>query len=244
MSITVYPAIDVRAGRVVRLHQGDYGRETRYDEDPYVLAMRYADAGAGWLHLVDLDAAREGGYTLGPLLERIAADGRLKVQTGGGVRAAGDVQRILGHGASRVVVGSLAAIQAPMVATWFERFGSEALVVACDVRQGKDGHWWPATHGWTRDAAITLQDLAVLHAAAGMRHLLCTDISRDGTLAGPNFELYAQLLRGLPWLQLQASGGAREPGDVARALAAGCSGIVLGKALLEGSIRLEQALTC
>lgn len=244
MSFTVYPAIDVRAGRVVRLRQGDYGRETQYDDDPFALAMRYADAGARWLHLVDLDAARDGGYALGPLLERIAADGRLRVQTGGGVRGVGDVQRILGCGASRVVVGSLAVADAPLVAGWFERFGGEAIVVACDVRQDRDGHWWPATHGWTRNAAIALQDLAVMHAAAGMRHLLCTDISRDGTMAGPNFELYAQLLRGLPWLQLQASGGAREAGDVARAIATGCSGIVLGKALLEGRIRLDEALAC
>ena len=108
MSFRLYPAIDVRGGRVVRLRQGDYAQETTYADDPFAVAMRYADAGARWLHLVDLDAARDGGYTLAPLLRRIAADGRLRVQTGGGVRDEAAVETMLSQGAARVVVGSLA----------------------------------------------------------------------------------------------------------------------------------------
>src|SRR5262245_27747058 len=130
MSFTVYPAIDVREGRVVRLAQGDYARETRYDADPYALAMRYADAGARFLHLVDLDAARSGGYTLEPLLRDIAKDGRLQVQTGGGVRGIDDVQRILDAGAARVVVGSLAVKEPERVAEWLQRFGAQRVTVA------------------------------------------------------------------------------------------------------------------
>ena len=244
MGLTIYPAIDVRGGRVVRLTQGDYAREIAYDTDPFAMAMRYAEAGARWLHLVDLDAARDGGYSLLALLERIAQDGRLRVQTGGGVRAVQQVQALLDAGAERVVMGSLAVSQRQAVAGWLERFGSERLTVALDVRRDEDGRWRPATLGWTETGQAALEELVRFYAEAGLVHLLCTDISRDGTLAGPNFELYALLRRLAPGLQLQASGGARELADVARARDAGCGGIVLGKALLEGRIRLQDALTC
>lgn len=244
MNFTVYPAIDVRGGRVVRLHQGDYAQETAYDADPFALAMRYADAGATWLHLVDLDAARVGGYTLQPLLRSIADDGRLRVQTGGGVRSEDDVRALLDAGASRAVVGSRAVTHPREVAAWLERHGPERIAVALDVRRGEDGRWWPATHGWTRPGGTSLADLLRLYARAGLRHLLCTDIERDGTLAGPNFELYVLLQQWAPLARVQASGGARYIGDVPRARDAGCGGIVLGKSLLEGRIVLEEALAC
>ncbi len=189
MSFCVYPAIDVREGRVVRLRQGDYARETAYDEDPCALAMRYADAGARWLHLVDLDAARLGGYTLWPLLERIVADGRLQVQTGGGVRAREDVQALLDAGASRVVVGSLAVSQPERVAGWLQRFGNEALTLGFDVRRDETGAWRPALHGWTETSESTLDGLLGHYSDAGLRHVLCTDIQRDGMLAGPSLAL-------------------------------------------------------
>ena len=242
MSFTVYPAIDVRNGRVVRLHQGDYARETAYAEDPHALAMRYADAGARWLHLVDLDAAREGGYTQHPLLERIAADGRLRVQTGGGVRSEDDVRALLDAGATRVVVGSLAVAEPRTVAGWLAAFGGEALAVGFDVRRDDAGAWRPATHGWTRTAEFTLAALLDEYDDAGLRHALCTDIARDGTLAGPEFALYGWLRDNAPGLRVQVSGGASGIDDVRRARAAGCAGIVLGKALLEGRIELGQAL--
>lgn len=242
MSFTIYPAIDVRGGRVVRLHQGDYAKETRYDDDPLERALSYAEAGARWLHLVDLDAAREGRHGLHRLAGELAGDGRLRVQSGGGVRSADDVQALLDAGVSRVVVGSMAATQPREVAGWLERFGSERLAVALDVRQDKAGRWWPATHGWTRTAESPLDELLALHAAAGLRHLLCTDISRDGTMAGPNLALYRGLAASNPQLSLQASGGARSLQDVTGAWAAGCGGIVLGKALLEGHVDLREAM--
>ena len=140
-AIRLYPAIDVREGRVVRLAQGDYARETRYPADPLAQAMAYADAGVDALHLVDLDAAREGGYTLLPLLRAIAEDGRLQVQTGGGVRGDDDVLRILDAGAARVVVGSLAVKETARVAGWLQQFGAERIVVALDTRCDDDGVW-------------------------------------------------------------------------------------------------------
>ncbi|MGY3264350.1 1-(5-phosphoribosyl)-5-[(5-phosphoribosylamino)methylideneamino]imidazole-4-carboxamide isomerase [Lysobacter sp. HA35] len=238
---TVYPAIDVREGRVVRLKQGNYAQETRYADDPLAVAQRYGDAGATWLHLIDLDAARDGGYSIGDLLTRIRAATGLRVQTGGGVRSVDDVQRLLDAGADRVVVGSLAVRQPQAVAGWLAKFGNERMTVALDTRE-VDGRWTLPTEGWTRTGGVDLFDLVELYATAGLRHLLCTDIGRDGMLAGPNLDLYAALVARAPSLRLQASGGARSVEDVRAALESGCAGIVLGKALLEGRLSVADAL--
>ena len=241
---TVYPAIDVREGRVVRLAQGDYARETRYDGEPLAVAQRYAEQGAQWLHLVDLDAARAGGYTLAPLLREIAGSTDLKVQTGGGVRMRDDVARILQAGATRVVVGSLAVRDPDAVLAWIAEFGPERITVALDTRQDGIGAWRLPVHGWTETAAATLDELAVRYAEHGLRHLLCTDIARDGMLSGPNFDLYRHLREIAPALQVQASGGVREDADAVTAKANGCAGVVLGRALLEGRVSLVEALAC
>ncbi len=244
MAFTVYPAIDIRHGRVVRLAQGDYAQETRYGDDPLAQIGAYADAGAEWLHLVDLDAAREGGYTLAPLLARIRADTGLRVQTGGGVRTEDDVRRILDAGAERVVVGSLAVREPARVLQWIETFGAEHVTVALDTRQGRDGVWHLPVHGWTETADATLDVLAVRYAQGGLKHLLSTDIARDGMLSGPNLDLYAHLKALVPTLEVQASGGVRELADVRAAKAQGCGGIVLGRALLEGRLGVAEALAC
>ena len=243
MSFTLYPAIDVREGRVVRLRQGDYADETRYGDDPLAFAKRYADAGATWLHLVDLDAAKAGGYTLQSLLRDIAGTG-LQVQTGGGVRTREDVAALLDVGASRVVVGSLAVRDPASVLAWIGEFGSERITVALDTRRDADGVWRLPVHGWTETAAETLDDLLRRYADGGLKHLLCTDIDRDGMLSGPNVELYRGVCAAHPGLQLQASGGVRDVADVIAARAAGCAGAVLGKALLEGRLSLPEALAC
>ena len=243
MSFTVYPAIDVRDGRVVRLAQGDFARETRYAADPLAQAMAYADAGARWLHLVDLDAAREGGYTLLPLLRAIADDGRLQVQTGGGVRSAADAQRIFDAGASRIVVGSLAVQEPQQVAGWLARFGAERITIALDTRCDADGVWRLPVHGWTQGSGIEFDVLLAHYARTGARHLLCTDIARDGMLQGPNLDLYRRIATTQPGCALQASGGVCAAADVEAARNAGCAGIVLGRALLEGRFALADVLS-
>jgi phosphoribosylformimino-5-aminoimidazole carboxamide ribotide isomerase len=249
-TFVVYPAIDVRDGRVVRLRQGDYSQETRYAEDPFALAMRYADAGARWLHLVDLDAARTGGYTLAPLLQRIADDGRLRVQTGGGVRDENAVRAMLDAGASRVVVGSLSVRAPELVESWVSKY-KDRIVVALDTRQDDDGVWRLPIHGWTERAELDLPTCLRRYREVGARHVLCTDIARDGMLQGPNLALYRMLIEersnddtkaGV--VGIQASGGVRDLADVVAAKAAGCAGVVLGKALLEGRLELAEALAC
>lgn len=241
-SFTLYPAIDVREGRVVRLNQGDYARETRYDDTPLALAGRYAMEGAHWLHLVDLDAARAGGYTLRPLLQRIRQSTSLKVQTGGGVRSESDVEALLEAGADRVVVGSLAIRVPRRVQRWLAQYGAERIVVALDTRQDDAGAWQLPVAGWTEDSAQTLPDVLARYVASGLRHLLCTDIARDGMLSGPNFALYRQLRDWAPEVAVQASGGVHALDDLREARASGASGVVLGKALLEGRFGLAEAL--
>lgn len=245
---TVYPAIDVRDGRVVRLRQGDYAQETRYGDDPCALSEAYAQVGATWLHLVDLDAARAGGYTLVPLLARIKSLTALRVQTGGGVRSAADVEALMNAGADRVVVGSLAVRAPNMVSSWIAQYGSERIVVALDTREDADGRWRLPVHGWTKldsnRPSDDLESVLARYAAAGMRHLLCTDITRDGMLSGPNLDLYRKLHAFAPGIAIQASGGVRDLADVRAACAAGCAGVVLGRALLEGRLDLAEALVC
>jgi len=243
MSFTVYPALDIRGGRVVRLLQGDYEKETSYGDDPLPRARAFVAAGARWMHLVDLDAARAGGYTLAPLLRQIV-DAGLRVQTGGGVRSRDDLQRLFDAGASRGVVGSLAVRESATVIGWLHDFGPERITVALDTRQDEAGSWRLPVQGWTHTAGEELDILARRYADAGLRHLLCTDIARDGMLSGPNMDLYAQLRQWVPTLQVQVSGGVRDLGDVAGARASGCAGVVLGKALLEGRFALKDALAC
>ncbi|MBT2768325.1 1-(5-phosphoribosyl)-5-[(5-phosphoribosylamino)methylideneamino]imidazole-4-carboxamide isomerase [Stenotrophomonas sp. ISL-67] len=244
MSFTVYPALDIREGRVVRLLQGDYAQQTTYGDDPLPRANAFAAAGASWMHLVDLDAARAGGYTLAPLLSAIASESGLNVQTGGGIRRRDDVARLLDAGAARVVVGSVSVREPETVIGWLQEFGADRLTIALDARQADDGRWLLPVHGWTETADVTLDVLAQRYAQAGMRHLLCTDIARDGMLSGPNIDLYRHLSALLPGVAVQASGGVRSAADVAEAKAAGCGGAILGKALLEGRMTLQEALAC
>jgi phosphoribosylformimino-5-aminoimidazole carboxamide ribotide isomerase len=242
MNFTVYPAIDVREGRVVRLKQGDYAQETRYSDSPLALAQAYAESGSAWLHLVDLDAARDGGYAVEALLTAIKSSTVLNIQTGGGVRSESDLLRLLNAGADRVVIGSLAVREPERVAEWLRRFGADRITVALDSRQDDSGAWLLPVKGWTESSELLLINLTLDYADAGLKHLLCTDIGRDGMLSGPNFDLYAQLRSIAPQLAIQASGGARDLADVQAARQAGCAGIILGKALLEGRLALEDAL--
>jgi phosphoribosylformimino-5-aminoimidazole carboxamide ribotide isomerase len=183
-----------------------------------------------------------GGYTLHALLSRIKAETPLKVQTGGGMRDEAAVERLFEAGADRVVVGSLAVTERKQVAQWICTHGAERIAVALDARRGEDGRWWPATHGWTQAARASLGELVRFYCRNGLRHLLCTDIARDGMLAGPNLGLYALVREWAPHLRVQASGGARDVGDVEAARTTGCAGVVLGKALLDGRLDLRQAL--
>ena len=242
MSFTVIPAIDLRAGRVVRLKQGDYAQQTTYDFDPRTLAGDYAAAGAEWLHLVDLDGARGGSLENLAVIEAIARDG-MKIQAGGGVRSEADVQRLLDAGVSRVVLGSLAIREPSLVEGWLASRGAERFTLALDTLY-RDGAWTLPSAGWTETESRTLDDLAPWYAKRGAAHLLCTDIDRDGMLAGFNLDLYRYLADTVPSMAVQASGGVRSLDDIRAARDAGARGVILGRALLEGRFSLKEALAC
>jgi phosphoribosylformimino-5-aminoimidazole carboxamide ribotide isomerase len=243
-AFTAIPAIDVRNERVVRLVQGDYARETVYDHSPLAVAQRYQQAGAQWLHLVDLDAARLGAYSLQKLLSSLRDSTSLKIQTGGGIRSSYDVESLLALGVQRVVVGTMAVREPGRVAGWIRDYGSERITLALDARRDQAGIWQLPVAGWTRASAQTLGGVLQAYADAGLVHVLCTDIDRDGMLGGFNLELYRDLAQAWPRLQIQASGGVRSIEDIVAARAAGASAAILGRGLLEGCFSLEEALAC
>lgn len=238
-SMIVIPALDLRNGDVVRLKQGDYDRETRYALSPVEQARAYQDAGGRILHLVDLDAAKDGGDGNLAVIARIADALSIPVQAGGGVRNEADLRRRLGAGIDRVVLGSLCVRQPETVVEWIERYGPERIVAGLDVRPGDDGRWIPQAAGWTEAGKDDLDTLLERLLEAGLRHLLCTDITRDGMLEGPNDALYSDLAARFPLLTIQASGGVGGVEHLRKTAGTGVAGCVVGRALLEGRVPLD-----
>lgn len=232
------PAVDIRHGRCVRLLQGDFGRETRYDVDPAELAARYRALGAEWLHVVDLDGAATGSLVNLELIRTITAHG-LRIQMGGGVRDRAGLGAVL-EVADRVVLGSLAVHAPDLVSEWIAELGPERFTLGFDVRLGADGIPRVTTHGWTQTSTTTLAEAIERYAPASLRHVLCTDVERDGALAGPNLDLYAGCVERWPAIAFQASGGVRDAADLERLAATGVAGAVSGKALLEGRLSDEE----
>ncbi len=234
------PAIDLKDGRCVRLYQGDFAAETRYPVTPQGLYERFADLGAQWLHVVDLDGARDGAQAHLPLIAALAARGRLKLQVGGGLRDRATVERTLAAGARRVVIGSLAVTDPDQVAQWLRDFGPEAIVLALDVRIGVDGVPRLTTHGWLAQSALSLWDAIARYESAGLLHVLCTDVGCDGALCGPNFDLYVEAARRFTAIRWQASGGVRDARDLWALDGGGVAAAVSGRALLEGRMTTEE----
>ena len=234
----IYPAIDLIDGEVVRLHKGDFDQKTTYGSDPVAVARAYADAGAAWLHLVDLDGAKNPENRQTDLIGRIIDGSGLKVQTGGGIRSREDVDALITAGASRVVIGSLAVREPDLVASMLDGFGVEAICLAADVVR-PDDEFMIAVSGWQEASSLSLYEFIDGFVPAGLRHVLCTDIDRDGTMTGPNGTLYQTVKRQFPDIQLQASGGVSGIDDL-RDLPT--DGVIIGKAIYEGAIDLKAAL--
>lgn len=227
------PSIDLRGGRCVRLLRGDFAAETRYDLEPHELLNRYHALGATWLHIVDLDGARDGRLANRDVIVALASQKAVNLQVGGGLRALAVVDDLLRQGVDRAVVGSAAVEQPDEVRGWISRFGAERLCLALDVRIDTRGVPLVQTRGWTESTQQSLWDVVESYLAGGLRHVLCTDIDRDGALEGPNTDLYAEALRRFPQIAWQASGGVRDARDLAALSALGMTAAVSGKALLE-----------
>ena len=234
------PAIDLRGGRCVRLYQGDFAGETRYDCSPRELLARYRALGASWVHVVDLDGARDGLLAHRELILDLAAQRGVRLQVGGGIRSAAVIAELLASGIERVVIGSAAVERPDEVLGWLGRFGAERICLALDVRCEPRGEPRVRTRGWQAGTASSLwQALAAYPQAAG-RHVLCTDIERDGALAGPNLDLYRDAVERCPGLAWQASGGVRHAADLQALARIGVAAAVSGKALLEERIQPEE----
>jgi len=238
----IYPAIDLRRGYCVRLSQGRFDAETVYDGDPVAVARDYAVQGSAWMHVVDLDGALDATKHQFEVVSAIIRGSGLRVQTGGGVRSKSDVARLLAAGAKRIVIGSLCVREPETVRGWMDEFGTDKIVPAMDVRVDAKGVARVSIAGWQQDSSSVLEEaiLKVLPGADG--HLLCTDISRDGMLNGPNVELYATLRKTFPKLQVQASGGVSSLQDLTALRAIEVSGAIVGRALYERKFTLKEAL--
>lgn len=240
----IIPAIDLIDGCVVRLHQGDYGARRDYGEDPLARLQRYQASGAQLLHIVDLTGAKDPKARQIPLLRELLGSLSIPVQTGGGIRSADDVRSLLDAGAARVVVGSAAVKHTDEVAGWMKTFGADKLVLALDVRINKAGNAEVAVSGWQENSGVLMDDLIRAFEPAGLRYVLTTDISKDGTLAGPNTALYAKLAQTFPNIDFQASGGIGSLDDIRAVSHTGAAGVIVGRALLEGKFTLEEAIEC
>jgi phosphoribosylformimino-5-aminoimidazole carboxamide ribotide isomerase len=237
--VIVYPAIDLKDGRCVRLLRGAMDAATVFNDDPADQARRFLAAGARWLHVVDLDGAKRGEPVNLELIRRMRAAAGVEIQLGGGIRTRASLEQAL-EVATRAVIGSLAVSDPDLVVAWLTELGPDRLTLALDVRLDAAGTPLIATHGWTRPSTLTLAAAIDRYAAAGLRHVLCTDIDRDGALTGPNTALYGECVSRWPAIEFQASGGVRDVADLGALTAAGVAATVSGKALLEGRLKPEE----
>ncbi|MDR2214216.1 MAG: 1-(5-phosphoribosyl)-5-[(5-phosphoribosylamino)methylideneamino]imidazole-4-carboxamide isomerase [Nevskiaceae bacterium] len=234
------PSIDLRGGRCVRLLKGEFGAETRYEIDPLELMQRYAAAGAPWLHVVDLDGARDGTPGNRELVAQLCAAQRLHIQLGGGLRDAASIKAAVQAGVSRIVIGSAAVENPSLLRDALTQLGAQRVCLAIDVRVDDSGTPRVRTRGWVNEAPLSLWELLDQFADTPLAHVLCTDIARDGALGGPNLALYEEAQRRVPHIAWQASGGIRDVADLNHLAALGLAAAISGKALLEGRIRMEE----
>ncbi len=240
----IFPAMDLMDGGCVRLLKGDFDARTNYEADPVEVAKGYAAAGAEWMHIVDLDGAKNGQAEQSDLILKIANSAEIKVQTGGGLRDLAQIKRLLDGGVDRVVIGSLAVTNPQMVKHWLKEVGPDAICIALDVNKGKDGEYRPATKGWTEASDKTIWDVISDFIGSGLKTILVTDIGRDGMQTGGNLELYKRIQTEFPTLELITSGGVGTLGHVKDLKAIDPYGLIIGKALYEGALTLDEAISC
>ena len=233
----VYPAMDLMGGRVVRLKQGRFNAATVYPSDPAEALDQFAAAGAEWAHLVDLDGARAGWPVQHELIAGLARSAPLQLQVAGGFRTRDQLKRMFDAAVGRIAVGSMAVKQPGTVRQWIAEFGPDRIALSLDVRLTDDAPI-VAISGWSENSGQNLWEVAARFPEA--RHLLLTDIGRDGMLQGPNFALYEEAGWRLPELKIQASGGVSSLDDLARLTT---DGAIVGKALWEGRIAIERAFS-
>jgi phosphoribosylformimino-5-aminoimidazole carboxamide ribotide isomerase len=231
----IIPAIDIIGGQCVRLTKGDYDTVKVYGNDPLMVARQFEDKGFTHLHLVDLDGAKAGEVVNWQVLEAVAEGTSLKVDFSGGIKTKAAVEKVFSLGAAQVAIGSLAVKDPEMLVQWLETFGAARFVLAADVNDRM-----VATHGWQQQSGQHIHDFLAFWLSKGLNRVLCTDISKDGMLQGPALDLYIELLAAFPQMELIASGGVSSMEDISQLSAVGCYAAVVGKAIYEGRIGLDE----
>lgn len=235
--IELIPAVDIIGGRPVRLTKGDYGRKTEYGGTPLDMARRFESAGFRRLHVVDLDGARSKHVVNLDALRSITRNTRLTVDFGGGIKTDDDIRKAFDSGAALVTVGSVAVTQRELFCSWLETFGADRIILGADVRDGKI-----SINGWKEDSAEDVIPFLRYYVQKGVSNVLCTDISKDGTLTSPAYGLYEDIMREFPTLNLIASGGVSGVDDLRRLDKSGVPSAVFGKAVYEGRINMDTLI--
>ncbi len=235
--IELIPAIDIIEGQCVRLTKGDYDRKTVYRDSPAEVAREFEQLGFRRLHVVDLDGAKSKHIVNSSVLSRITTETRLTVDFGGGIKTDEDIEKAFESGASMVTVGSIAVTQPELFMGWLDKYGADRMILGADVRNGKI-----SINGWKEDSTEDLLPFLRKYIDAGVKNVLCTEISKDGTLQGPAIGLYSDVMTAYPQLHLIASGGVSSIDDIRALDAAGIPAVVFGKAIYEGRIDLHELL--
>ena len=235
--IELIPAIDIIGGQCVRLTKGDYDQKTVYRDSPVEVAKEFEQMGFKRLHVVDLDGAKSKHIVNSEVLKGITQQTNLVVDFGGGIKTDTDIETAFAAGASMVTVGSIAVTQPELFMSWLEKYGADRMILGADVRQGKI-----SINGWKEDSSEDLLPFLKKYIDAGVKYVLCTEISKDGTLAGPATELYKEVMQAYPACHLIASGGVSNIEDIRALNAAGIPAVVFGKAIYEGKINLHELI--
>jgi phosphoribosylformimino-5-aminoimidazole carboxamide ribotide isomerase len=235
MKIELIPAIDIIEGQCVRLTKGDYDQKTVYRDSPAEVAREFESFGFKRLHVVDLDGAKSKHIVNDAVLNAITSNTSLTVDFGGGIKTDGDIEKAFASGAAMVTVGSIAVTQPELFMGWLEKYGSERMILGADVRHGMI-----SINGWKEDSSEELLPFLKKYVEAGVKNVLCTEISKDGTLAGPAIDLYKKIMDTYPQLHLIASGGVSSKEDILALDKAGIPAVVFGKAIYEGKINLKE----
>jgi phosphoribosylformimino-5-aminoimidazole carboxamide ribotide isomerase len=236
-TMTIIPAIDIINGKCVRLTKGDYAQQKIYNENPLEAAKQFEDAGITRLHIVDLDGAKAGNIINLKVLETIAANTKLVIDFGGGVKKINDVEMVFNAGAAIVTIGSMAVKHPELLEEWLMEFGADKFLIGADVMDEKI-----KISGWLEDGGINIFDFIGKMIGLGATNIFCTDISKDGVMQGPSIDLYKKILEQHPEISLIASGGVSNIDDIIALKEIGCSGTIIGKAIYEGLITLEQLI--
>ncbi|MDD6176585.1 MAG: 1-(5-phosphoribosyl)-5-[(5-phosphoribosylamino)methylideneamino]imidazole-4-carboxamide isomerase [Succinivibrionaceae bacterium] len=241
----IIPAIDLIGGQVVRLFQGDYDKKTNYTQSAQERFDLYVKEGAKFLHLVDLDGAKDPNARQLETIKSLVKNTPIPIEVGGGIRTKKDVEDLLNIGVERVVIGSKAVKDKDEVKGWMKEFGAEHIVLALDINIDKETNKrFIAIKGWQENSSVTIEELILDYKEVGLKHVLCTDISRDGTLQGSNVALYADLHKSFSDISFIASGGIGSLADVLNVRDSGANHVVLGRALLENKFTVKEALEC